>query len=277
MSQPAVTKQIKKLESEIGVPLFERMGTSIKLTSSGKKLLEYLRKAKIIEKSIDSDLEIIKSQLQARGELRVGSSTTISLYVLPKILSSYRKKFPNIKIFQLNSNSENVLSALVKNDIDLAIIEAHHKINAVHFEPFMDDEIIGICSGHSPYAESEFKPADLKNVEIALREVGSGTLAVLMKELERHKLKLKDLNVVARLGGTQAMKNFLLEDTSIGFLSKMAVNKELIDGRLKSVHIQSLHVKRKFNFVMRKGEERTGIVKSFINEAKSIITNGYSS
>ncbi len=269
ISQPAVSKQVKKLEAEMGVPLFERRGNIIRLTSSGEKLLEYLQRAKIIEKQIESDLDIIKSQLQAKGELRVGSSTTISLYVLPKVLSSFRKKFPNVKIFQLNRNSESIVQALINNEIDLAIIEAHYKINAVHYHPFMQDEIIPVCSVHSPYAEKEIGLNDLKQIQMAIRERGSGTLSILTKKLESKKVKLRDLNIVASLGGTEALKNYLVEDIAIGFLSRMAVRNELERGILKEVEIRTLRIDRKFNFVLRKGEEGAGIVKSFIKEARN--------
>lgn len=268
ISQPAVSKHIKKLESEIGLPLFERKGNTISLTSSGEKLLEYLQKAKIIQGQIESDIQIIKNQLKARGELNIGASTTLSLYVLPKILSSFHKKYPNISILLVNRNSENILKALLDKEIDIAIIEDHHKINAVQYERFMDDEIIPVCTKHSPYGETEITPAELKNIPIVIRERGSGTLAVLTKKLESKQIKLGKLNIIARLGGTEALKKFLLEDIAIGFLSRLAVKAELDNGLLREVKIKSIKIERTFNFLMRKGEQSTGIVKSFIKEAK---------
>jgi len=268
ISQPAVSKHIKKLETEIGLPLFERKGYTIILTASGKKLQEYLYQAKKIEAQIESDVQIIKNQLEARGELNIGASTTLSLYVLPKILTSFHKKFPRVKILLINRNSENIRKALENKEIDLAIIEAHHKITSVHFQPFMHDEIIPVCSNRSPYAASGFNPEDLEKVPIALRERGSGTLSVLENELKNHKIKLGNLNIIARLGGTEALKNFLIEDIAIGFLSRLAVKKELDNGELREINIKSLKVERTFNFLTRTGEESMGIVKSFIKEAK---------
>lgn len=268
ISQPAVSKHIKKLEAEIGVPLFERKGNVIALTTSGEKLLEYLQKAKFLQRQITSDIDIIKDQFESRGELKVGASTTISLYVLPRILSSYHRKFPNIKLLLINRNSENVLRALMDKDIDLAIIEKHHQVNAVHAQSFMEDEIIPVCSSHSPYASQKMKPGELVNIPLALRERGSGTLSVLAEEMENHKIRLGDLNITARLGGTEALKNYLVEDIAVGFLSRLAVQGELEKGTLKEVHLDAFTVMRKFNFVMRKGEESAGIVKSFIKEAK---------
>lgn len=268
ISQPAVSKHIKKLESEIGLPLFERKGNTVSLTSSGEKLLEYLHKAKIIQRQIESDVQIVKSQLEAKGELNIGASTTLSLYVLPKILSSFHKKFPNINILLVNRNSENILEALLNKEIDLAIIEAHHKINSVNYKHFMDDEIIPVCAKHSPYGETEIIAEELKNIPIVIRERGSGTHVVLTKKLKEQQIKLGKLNIIARLGGTEALKNFLVEDVAVGFLSRLAVKNELEQGLLREVKIKSLKIERTFNFLMRKGEESTGIIKSFIKEAK---------
>jgi len=270
ISQPAVSKQVKKLESEIGLPLFERKGNIIKLTGPGEKLFRYIQEAKIIERQIHSDLDIIKNQRTSKGELKIGASTTISLYVMPKILSSFHRKFPDVKIVLINRNSEHVVEALTNQEIDLAIIEAHHEINSVHSQPFMGDEIIPVCSKHSPYGKKEIDLEALKNIPIVLRERGSGTLSILVKKLKEHKIKLANLNIIARLGGTEASKNYLVEDNAVGFLSRLAVKNELQSGVLREVKVKSLKIDRKFNFVMRKGEESVGITKSFIKLAKSL-------
>lgn len=270
ISQPAVSKQIKGLENEIGIPLFARKGNRIDLTSSGTKLYNYLQKAKVIQRQIQSDIDIIKNQWTAKGELKIGASTTISLYVMPKVLSVFRKRFPQVKILLINRNSENVLKALVNQEIDLAIIEAHHQINSVQHVHFMKDEIIPVCCMNSPYARGEIKVKDLMEIPLALRERGSGTLAFLTKALTNHQLKQADLNIIARLGGTEALKNYLLEDESVGFLSRLSVQKELGEQTLREIKIKGLQIERSFNFVTRTGEEPVGIIKAIIKEAKAL-------
>ena len=270
ISQPAVSKHIKKLESETGSALFERNGSSILLTSSGEKLLSYLHKAKNIERVLKSDLEIIKTKEHVKGELRIGASTTISLYVLPKVLSLFHKQYPNILILLKNRNSENIQKALLNKEIDLAVVEEHHKGNAFQSTFFMEDEIIPVCSSSSPYAQSKTSIVDLKEFPLIMREQGSGTLAAIVKELSRHKVKLKELKIMARLGGTEALKNYLIEDEAIGFLSKMAITKELESDTLRAVQLESFKAKRKFYFVTRKGEDISGMIKTFVEIGKSI-------
>ena len=120
-------------------------------------MLSYLREAKHIQKRMESDMDIVKSQLTAKGELRIGASTTLSLYVLPKVLSSFRTKWPLVKITLINRNTENVLKALTNEEIDLAVVEDKHKTSSLHDHFFMNDKIIPVCSTHSPYAGDKFR------------------------------------------------------------------------------------------------------------------------
>ncbi|MEP1151661.1 MAG: LysR substrate-binding domain-containing protein [Balneola sp.] len=269
ISQPAVSKHIKNLESELGVPLFKRNGSSISLTRSGITLLDYLHDAKQIERSISSDIEIIRNQEHAKGELRIGASTTISLYVCPKVFSAFRKKFPAVKMLLINRNSENVLKALSNNEIDLAIIEGKQEINSFHYTLFMQDEIVPVCSVNSPYVNIKPVISELKKVPLVMRERGSGTLSTLINVLNEKGIKQSDLKIIARLGGTEALKNYILEDEGIGFLSRLAIARELENNRLREIKIEDLVIKRDFYFVMRKGEEMGGFFKSFVEIGKS--------
>lgn len=269
ISQPAVSKNIKKLELEIGTALFERKGSNILLTEAGQSLLEYVRKAVSIEQEINIDLAIIKDKIHAKGELKVGASTTISLYILPKVLSAFHKKFPKVKILLINRNSENILKALDNHEIDLAVVEGRNTPNSLETRPFISDEIIPVCAYHSPHAQSEVDINQLSNIPLIMRERGSGTQSFLAKALISHGLKLNSLNIIARLGGTEAMKNYIVEDVAIGFLSRRAVEKELNSKILREVRIKDFQITRHFTFAVRKGEEFSGMTREFIKLANS--------
>lgn len=269
LTQPAVSKHVKKLEQELGISLFVRQGGAVALTEAGKKLQEYLHQAKIIQNGIEFDLRVIKKLEEARGILNVGSSTTISLYILPKIISLVHKKYPNVQIRLLNRNAENVLKALLNKEIDLGVIEGYHKISAVSYQYFTDDEVIAVCSVHSPFASRNMQLQDLKRIPLALREQGSGTLEALYKALEKKGLKPRTLNVKVKIGGTEALKNFLKEDVCLGFLPRRSVLSELENKTMKEVEIEGLSINRKFYFIRRQGEGKAGIIAEFIKTAKT--------
>ncbi len=269
ISQPAVSKQIKQLENDVGVALFKRERNSIHLTDPGKQLFEKLKEAKLIERSIEEIFTSRKQELEMGGEISIGASTTISLYVMPKILASFHKRFPKARIKLLNRNSENILELLVNHEIDIACVESHHRDHSFHYENFMKDQIIPVCAHRSPYGQSRITPGQLLTIPLALRERGSGTQGVVSKAFEACGLKMKDLNIIARLGGTEALKNYLVQAEAIGFLSQLSVKKELESGELRKVDVENLKIDRAFSFVSRAGEESVGMVKYFVKHARN--------
>jgi DNA-binding transcriptional LysR family regulator len=184
-------------------------------------------------------------------------------------LSEFHQKYPDIKISLLNRNTDTIVQALLNNDIDVGIVEGNKKINAINYQPFMTDEVIAVCSAKSPIAKKgSISIPDLKNLPIALREQGSGTLSALKSSLQKNGVKLSELNVGIRLAGTEALKNFLKEDNCLGFLPRRSLLKELRDGELVAVKIEHLHIVRDFYFIQRQGAADDGISKAFIKFAK---------
>ncbi len=267
VTQPAISKHVKALEDQYKVPLFERKGNSILLTEAGKKLNEYLLQANDIERKIEYELSILSNMSQAAGHLRLGASTTIALYILPPILSGFQKEYENVHIQLVNRNSEYVLNALLSHEVDLGIIEVDNKLTTVSYKPFMSDEVIPVCSANSPLAGKSLTLKQLVKTPIALRERGSGTLNALLKALGDHHIKPAELNVKIRLGGTEALKNFLLADQCLGFMPRPSITRQLADGDLVEVPIDDLKITRDFYFIRRKGTEDFGLTSNFMNYA----------
>ena len=264
ISQPAVSKQIKILEDQYKLALFERKGNSILITEAGQKLYQYLLEAREIEKKITFDLLTLSRGESAAGFLKLGASTTIALYVLPSILSGFQQKFQNVDVQLVNRNSENVMNALLNHEIDVGIVEVENKLTTVSYQHFLNDEVIAVCSKKSALAGKSLTIEELKTVPLALRERGSGTLHALLHELASHHLKTSDLKVKIRLGGTEALKNFLLADDCLGFLPRPSILRELNSGELVEVPVTGLAIKREFYFIRRKGSEEYGLTKQFI-------------
>jgi len=268
ISQPAISKHIKLLEINYKSPLFNRKGNTIQLTEVGQILFKHLQDAKKVQRDLDFEISTLKDQSNAKGSLNLGSSTIVTLYILPKILSGFHQQYPQVELQIVNRNSENVVNALLDNQIDLGIVEVEKKIISVAYQYFTSDEIVAVCSSKSPHAKKrQLTLAELKVIPVALRERGSGTLSALARELQKEGIKLSDLNAKVRLGGTEALKNFLLVDTCVGFLSKQAVLKELEQENLIELKIENLTIKREFFFTRRQGNEDFGLTKQFIRFA----------
>jgi DNA-binding transcriptional LysR family regulator len=267
ITQPAVSKHIKLLEDQYKVPLFERKGASILLTEAGTMLYNHLLKAREIQRSIEYDLSTLTNVSNATGHLRLGASTTIALYILPSILSNFQREFENVDIQLVNRNSEYILNALLNHEVDVGIIEVENKLTTVSYDKFISDEVIPVCSSKSPLAGKQLTLKELTQTPIALRERGSGTLNALTKALSDNHIKTSDLSVKIRLGGTEALKNFLLADQCLGFMPRPSIVRELAEGDLVEVPVEGLNIKRDFFFIRRKGTEDHGLTGNFIQFA----------
>ncbi len=267
VTQPAISKHIKALEDVYKVPLFERKGNSILLTEAGSKLNEYLQQAIEIERRAEYELSVLSNLSHAAGHLRLGASTTIALYILPSILSGFQSEYANVDIQLVNRNSEYILNALLNHEVDIGIIEVDNKLTTVSYRAFMSDEVIPVCSAKSPLAGKSLSLKQFVKTPLALRERGSGTLNALLKSLSTLNVKPSDLSVKIRLGGTEALKNFLLADQCLGFMPRPSIVRELEEGDLVEVPVEGLHITRDFFFIRRKGTEDYGLTNNFIQYA----------
>ena len=268
ISQSAVSKQIKALEEHYRTGLFERLGNAVALTPAGELLYQKLLVAKQLQHELHGAMAGVSAGFSPRVHMVIGASTTISLYVIPPVLSAYLGRFPNTQLTLKNRNSENILRALLDHEIDLGIIEGIHKVSTVTYTPLLTDEVVAVRSARNPVDYQELSAEDLRQIPVALREAGSGTLAVLEEALLAKGIKLTDLPVRVRLGGTEALKNFVRVDTCLAFLPRQAVTKELAAGELVEVPVRDLHLVRHFDFVQRKGTENNLPYKEFVQFAR---------
>jgi DNA-binding transcriptional LysR family regulator len=265
ISQSAVSKQIKALEEHYKTGLFERLGGSIQLTPAGRQLYQKLLQAKQLQQELHQEMAEQSPAFAPAVHLLIGASTTISLYVLPPVVAAYLHEHPQHQLSLKNRNSTNILKALLDHKIELGIIEGIHKVSNVTYAPLLTDEVVAVCAAANPLAGQTLTVSDLLSIPLALREVGSGTLAVLEEGLAQHHIKLAALLVRVRLGGTEALKNFVrIETTCLAFLSRQAVLKELSSGELVEVKIKDLFLERKFHFIQRRGTENNGPYRDFL-------------
>lgn len=270
ISQPAVSKNIKQLEEDYKTSLFERKGNTIELTRTGEILMEALLRAVAIGIKAEFDISTYRNQFSAKGELKLGASTTVALYIIPPVMSGFHRKYPHVKISLLNRNSENVIKALLDHEIDLGIVEGKHKQSIVTSQLLLTDEVIPVCSSRSYLVKKvNLKLEEVKRHPIALRERGSGTLAALKHSLARCGIKLSDLTTSVSLGGTEALKNFILADDCIGFLPMRSVDKELKSGSLVRLSFEGLSIHRQFYLIQRHGDKSDGLSSAFIKFAKT--------
>jgi len=243
ISQPAVTKHIKELESKLNSALFERKGNKIYLTKAGKLAYSHLNAIKQQYRELEFELGRLNDTF--KGSLRVGASSTISQYLIPRVIAAFHKRYPSIELFLFNGNSFEMEQKLLANEIDLALVENESSQSNIKYTDFLDDEIVVVTAGNSVYSKRKLiSVADFKQMPIVLREKGSGTLEVIYKSLSRHYINLEKLNILIHLGSTEAIKSFLCDFDGIALVSEKAIEKELRYKEIVKLSIKNIKLNR---------------------------------
>lgn len=254
ISQPAVTKHIKELESNLNTTLFERKGNKVYLTKAGKTTYDYLKK--IAQQYEELEFELGRMNDTFKGTLRIGASSTISQYLIPKVIAAFHKRYPKIELFLFNGNSFEMEQKLLGNEIEVALVENDSSQLNIKYADFLDDEIVAVTSSNSVYSKLKFiSLTDFQQIPIVLREKGSGTLEVIQKQLLKNKIKFDDLNILIHLGSTEAIKNFLSDFDGIALVSEKSIEKELLLKQITKISIKGFNFNRKFRIAFRQGHE----------------------
>lgn len=252
ISQPAVTRHIKELEERYKTNLLERKGNKIYLTEAGEKVYNAFKE--IAQQYRNLDFEIGQLHSSISGEFKIGASSTISQYVIPKVIASFHKRYPKIQIYLMNGNSFEMEKLLLNNQVDLALVENHSSQSGIRYKDFLDDELIVVTGKNSVYAKREKITKDhLMQIPIVLREQGSGTLEVIKQVLSEQNINFENLNTLIHLGSTESIKNFLQDFDGLAIVSEKAVQNELYMKTLVRLKVVGFTILRKFRIAYKQG------------------------
>jgi LysR family transcriptional regulator, transcriptional activator of the cysJI operon len=263
LTQPAVTQQIKALEDEFGVPLFDRGNGRVALTPGGKALLPFADKMKTL--SEEAAAAIAGAYGEHGGKLALGASQTIGQYLLPNLIAGFLHLNPKVHIIARSGNTDAMLEALLAREIHLGLIEGPEQRKDVHIEPFMEDHMVLVVPASHEWADSEIKVSELVSQPLLVREFGSGSRRVVEQALARAGLKTKDLKVCMELDSTEGLLSAVEAGLGVTFVSRWAVRNQLSLGTLKLARVSGLKLSRKFSMAYPAGPEPSGSVGAFRN------------
>jgi LysR family transcriptional regulator, transcriptional activator of the cysJI operon len=261
LTQPAVTQQVKALEDEIGVPLFDRSGGRITLTAGGKVLLPFADKMKEISDQAFS--AVAETSGQQAGELAIGASQTIGQYLLPNFVAGFVKAYPRVQIIVRSGNTEAMLDALLAHEVHLALIEGLNQRKDLNIEPFLQDHMVLVVPPSHEWADQDVEVDALKQQPLLMREFGSGSRRVVEKAIVVAGLQKKDLKIQMELDSTEGLLSAVEAGLGVTFVSRWAVRNQLSLGTLKIARIRGLKLARQFSIAYPAGPAPTGNTKAF--------------
>ncbi len=248
LTQPAVTQQIKALEEELGVPLFDRGGGAIRLTPGGEALLPYARKLK--QMSDEAMAAVAHALGEQGGELALGASQTIAQYLLPRLIAGFLELHPRVRVTARSGNTDAMLEALGKREVHLALVEGPATGNGpgagFRMEPFMEDRMVLVVPAAHQWAGQEIAADALRSEPMLMREFGSGSRRVVEQALASAGIKAKDLQVRLELDSTEGLLGAVEAGLGVTFVSQWVVRHQLSLGTLALARVRGLELSRQF-------------------------------
>jgi len=262
VSQPAVSQHIHALEEELGLRLFDRSGTRTSLTPAGRLLLKYAeRSARVLE---EARTALGKLDGEVSGELRIGASTTVAQYILPRILGAFLKDNPRVTLSVESGNTEEIVALLLRDAILLGMIEGPPLSKEVHVEKFLDDRMLLIApAGHEWAGVGSVPLSALADVPLLLREQGSGSRRVVEQAIKKAGLPLNRLQIRMELDSTEAIVSGVEAGLGLGFVSEWGIHKALRLGAVVVVRVENLEIRRNLTLIRKLGPEPDGVAAAF--------------
>jgi LysR family transcriptional regulator, low CO2-responsive transcriptional regulator len=244
LTPPAVTMQVKELEGHVGLPLFERSGRQVALTTAGEYMLVYARKMLATLK--DAEDAAARLQRLEVGTLTIGMVSTAK-YFVPRLLTGFRREHDGIEVRLAVGNREQLVKMLQANEVDIAIMGRPPKELATRAEPFAAHPHVFVAPVDHPLLRSSHHPVEsLLPYGFIVREPGSGTRAAMEKFLGPLQ---SDLRVAMETDSNETIKQAVMAGMGLSFLSLHTVGLELDNRLIAVLDVQGAPVVRAWNVV----------------------------
>ena len=244
LTPPAVTMQVRELEGHVGMPLFDRSGRSVTLTTAGEYMLVYTRKMlATLKDAEDTAARLLKLEV---GTLTIGMVSTAK-YFLPHLLAQFRREHEGIEIRLAVGNREQLVQMLHANEVDIAIMGRPPKELATRAEPFAAHPHVFVAPvGHPLTQAGPLTPEALRGQGFILREEGSGTRAALEKFLLQARVEPR---VTMEMASNETIKQAVIAGMGLSFLSLHTLGLELDNQLIALLPIEGAPVVRAWNVV----------------------------
>jgi DNA-binding transcriptional LysR family regulator len=259
VTQPAVSKKIRLLQDEVGLPLLEQVGKRIYLTDAGRELLavctDWLETWARFEQSI-ADRQGLK-----QGRLRIAVVTT-SKYFMPRVLGPFCSRYPGIDVAMEVINRDRLLERLARNQDDLYIMGVPPEDFDIDSEPLIANPLVVLAPASHPLAGRRGVPfAELADAVFLLREEGSGTRIAVERVFRERGIPL---NVKMELGSNEAIKQAVAGGLGLAVMSRHALSLTGGHDQIVELDVQGFPIERHWYVVTPRGKQLSVVARTFL-------------
>jgi DNA-binding transcriptional LysR family regulator len=264
-TQPAVSQTIRKLESDIGEPLFDRSSRDANLTDAGRLLVDYAEKLLNLRSEAGSAITELR-QLQA-GKLAVAANEFTSIYLL-SVLEKFRRQSPMIKVVVQRSLSSQIAQEVLNHKVEIGLLAFNPDVSGLRSIVVYRDELAFIVHPRHPLAGSrQVNIRQLGAESFVAHVVASQYRARVVEAFRRHHTPL---NMQVELPTIEAIKRFVAMGNGVALVPGICVETELARGELVHIPVRELKFERKLRLVCRRNSSLSHAARAFLKVVESI-------
>jgi molybdate transport repressor ModE-like protein len=263
LSQPAATHQIRALERQLGVAVFERRGRGLVLTEAGRSVLARAQRVLAELEGMASDLQALQDLTQ--GHVRVGGGATAIVHLLPSLIGAFRQRHPGVSFYMREGPTTPIAAAVAAGELDLGIITLPCEQSGLACEPWLEDTVRFLAWPGAPLTEGPRPLAALEGQPFIHAAPGSP-----LRQLVEGALQVAGVTprVVMELQSIEAIKATVEEGLGYTALGERTATRELAEGRLVALAIEGVTLRRQLGIVTRRDAPLSPAVGAFVDHLR---------
>jgi DNA-binding transcriptional LysR family regulator len=267
LSQPTVSSHIKDLEEHFGTRLVDRLARKVTPTKAGELLFDYARQLIALRDRAEAAMAEFSGKI--KGHLVIGGSTIPGGYLLPRIIGLFSKHYPEVRVALKVGDTSEILNNVLSGHIEAGVVGARSHDKLLQQIAVMTDDMCLVVPCDHPWSRlRRIKITELLGAPFIIREAGSGTLRSLEQQLQKRGFTVADLNIVAEMGSTEAVRQGIKNGVGLSILSAVAVVDDIQSGLLKAIQVEGINLKRSFYLTTHKQRTLSPLCSVFIDFLK---------
>jgi DNA-binding transcriptional LysR family regulator len=262
LTQPAVSAQIRSLETEVGAQLFDRSGGKVTFTAAGRLFEPFAEHCLECHQHIL--MAVGEMQRTPRGEVSISANESTSLYVLPQVFSQFKQQYSRVGLNIIRADRSRTLEAVLNREVDFGVVALPVKDSRLNTEWIHKDELVLVAAtGHALARAAKLGMEDVARHPLLLPKQGRQReqidLLFSIRELKP--------NIGMELDSSELLKRFVAAGMGIGFAPRSTVAADVEAGLLKILPIEGIRLVRELAVVFRKDKSLSRAAQSFLEIA----------
>jgi len=249
LTQPSVSIHVKKLEEELGIKLFDRVGRKTIPTREGDLL--HTKAGQIVEQLKDIRTDLSSSGKEMKGLLNIGATSIPGSYVIPPLAAEFNRHFPEV-FFQVTiDGTKEIVDKVANGELLLGIVDdLKNTKNVERVHAFRDELVLVAAPGL--IKNKEISPLKLFTLPLLIREEESDSRKSMEQHHFLHRISLKALNIKAILGSTDSLREAVKSGLGATIISRFVIKDDIKTGRVEEIRVKGVKMKRLFYVITNK-------------------------